>query len=532
MSSTWLPAQVSAAALVLLLTAFLGVTAPPAAATTAPSTSMLVPSNGAILSGTAATLDASATNATSVEFWILGGSYGYSGKMIGAATQTLYGWLSSWNTTTVPNASYTLVSEAFNGNATSYSTGITITVKNSPSTAVLVPTNGATLSGTAATLDASATNATSVEFWILGGSYGYSGKMIGTATQTVYGWLSSWNTTTVPNASYDLLSEAFNGTASAHSAAITITVDNGATNKALWFTNSGGDFVDGETQPSSIDRITTSGTYVNYTDPSLNDATGMTLGPDGAMWFTNTGPSGVGGGSIGRISASGTITHYTNATVDGPSDITVGSDGALWFTNFDNNSIGRITTSGKITNYTNDTINGPMGITAGPDGALWFTNYNGGTIGRITTSGIVTSYGGGNYYSPTLITAGPDGALWFTSYYGNYIGRITTSGTLTSYTDSSVSEPDGITTGPDGALWFTNPGGDSIGRITTSGTLSFFTNADVFGPEGITTGPDGALWFTDSSTIGRITTSGTFTFYYGPTATDGFSQPSSIAVGP
>ena len=58
MSSTWLPAQVSAAALVLVLTAFLGVTASPAAATTAPSTSVLVPSNGTILSGTAATLDA------------------------------------------------------------------------------------------------------------------------------------------------------------------------------------------------------------------------------------------------------------------------------------------------------------------------------------------------------------------------------------------------------------------------------------------------------------------------------------------
>ena len=37
-----------------------------------------------------------------------------------------------------------------------------------PTTSVLVPAKGATLSGTAATLDASASNATSVEFWILG----------------------------------------------------------------------------------------------------------------------------------------------------------------------------------------------------------------------------------------------------------------------------------------------------------------------------------------------------------------------------
>ena len=95
-----------------------------------------------------------------------------------------------------------------------------------PTTSVLIPATGATLSGTAATLDASASNATSVEFWLLGGSYGYSGKMIGTATQTLYGWLSSWNTTTVPNGSYVLLSEAFNSAGSSFSAGVSITVNN------------------------------------------------------------------------------------------------------------------------------------------------------------------------------------------------------------------------------------------------------------------------------------------------------------------
>ena len=191
-----------------------------------PPTSVLIPATGATLSGTAATLDASASNATSVEFWLFGGSYGYSGKMIGTATLTAYGWLSSWNTTTVPNGSYVLLSEAFNSSSSAFSPGITITVSNPPRTNVLIPATGATLSGTAATLDASASNATSVEFWLFGGSYGYSGKMIGTATLTAYGWLSSWNTTTVPNGSYVLLSEAFNSSSSAFSPGITITVSN------------------------------------------------------------------------------------------------------------------------------------------------------------------------------------------------------------------------------------------------------------------------------------------------------------------
>ena len=210
-------------------TSLITVTPPPAA----PTTSVLIPASGATLSGTSATLDASASNATSVEFWILGGSYGYSGKMIGTATSSSYGWLYSWNTTTVPNGSYALLSEAFNSTTSALSAPISITVSNPPTTSVLIPASGATLSGTSATLDASASNATSVEFWILGGSYGYSGKMIGTATSSSYGWLYSWNTTTVPNGPYALLSEAFNSTTSALSAPISITVSNPPTTSVL-----------------------------------------------------------------------------------------------------------------------------------------------------------------------------------------------------------------------------------------------------------------------------------------------------------
>ena len=191
-----------------------------------PTTTVLVPANGATVSGTT-TLDASASNATSVEFWLFGGSYGLSGHLIGTATLSAYGWAYSWNTTTVPNASYTLLSEAFNASASAFSAGVSIKVSNSaaPTTTVLVPANGATVSGTT-TLDASASNATSVEFWLFGGSYGLSGHLIGTATLSAYGWVYSWNTTTVPNASYTLLSEAFNASASAFSAGVSITVKN------------------------------------------------------------------------------------------------------------------------------------------------------------------------------------------------------------------------------------------------------------------------------------------------------------------
>ncbi len=59
-----------------------------------------------------------------------------------------------------------------------------------------------------------------------------------------------------------------------------------------------------------------------------------------------------------------------------PQGITLGPDGALWFTETLNNKIGRITTAGVITEYTIPVASSsPQGITSGPDGSLWFTMF-------------------------------------------------------------------------------------------------------------------------------------------------------------
>lgn len=94
----------------------------------APVTTVIIPSTGATLSGSATTLDASASNATRVEFLLFGG--GYWGQVLGTATPTYYGWLMSWNTTTVANGSYVLVSEAFNSTSSSFSPNVSVTITN------------------------------------------------------------------------------------------------------------------------------------------------------------------------------------------------------------------------------------------------------------------------------------------------------------------------------------------------------------------------------------------------------------------
>jgi hypothetical protein len=96
-----------------------------------PTTTIALPSNGATVSGSTV-LDASATNATSVEFRLFGGIYGYSAPVLCVAKLSLYGWVCLWNSVTVPNGSYALVAQASNSTATAFSPNVNITVKNPP----------------------------------------------------------------------------------------------------------------------------------------------------------------------------------------------------------------------------------------------------------------------------------------------------------------------------------------------------------------------------------------------------------------
>ena len=256
---------------------------------------------------------------------------------------------------------------------------------------------------------------------------------------------------------------------------------------------------------------------------------GITVGPDGNLWFTEPGAD-----VVGKITPSGAVTEY--AVGDLPAFIVAGPDGNLWFTEENASKIGKITTSGVITEYALTAGRSPAGIAAGPDGNLWFTEQNADKIGSITTSGDISEFDlppgppGGSY--PNLIAAGPDGNLWFTELHGNKIGKITTSGAITEYSLASGSSPVGIAAGPDGNLWFAEAGSNKIASITTSGAIIEYPIPTPSSQTGfISSGPDGNLWFTEQfgNNVGRITPSGTITEYAIPTPDAGAL---SITAGP
>jgi hypothetical protein len=192
-----------------------------------PTTFVGIPSNGATVSGDS-WLDAGASSPVgiaSVNFELSGGPF--TDQLISGSTPTIYGYIGAWNSTSVPNGTYTLLSVATDtlGQSTTSAT-ITITVNNPPpSTFVSVPSNGSTQSGTTAVLDAGASaDVTAVSYELTGGTL--TNQVIATGTATLYGWLAVWNTTSVPNGTYTLQSVGTYSSGTVTSAPITITVSN------------------------------------------------------------------------------------------------------------------------------------------------------------------------------------------------------------------------------------------------------------------------------------------------------------------
>ena len=301
----------------------------------------------------------------------------------------------------------------------------------------------------------------------------------------------------------------------------------------------------------------------SYALPHPTGANGITLGPDGALWFTTLDQTG--GNMIGAITTAGAIagalsanalTQANGLELPTGGDITPGPDGNLWIAQRDGQVVGEISSGGSQFTYVPPTRNSsPAQITAGPDGTLWFTEAAASKIAHVAPGGSVVEFptatpaayplgiaggpGGLMVYTeplvnkiayistdgkttgdftiptanalPTSIVLGLDNAFWFTEYGANKIGRLDFSGNFLEFPVSSA--PAAITVGPDLALYFTETAGNRIGRITIAGAVTEFVIPDMnSGPTGIAAGPDATLWFTENaaSRIGRLS------FIFGP----------------
>jgi len=186
----------------------------------------------------------------------------------------------------------------------------------------------------------------------------------------------------------------------------------------MWFTDYGSSSGDARIGKASTSTL---GTYTEYHTPTaFAGPTRITVGADNRMWFTESDSPTYSG--IGAITTAGAITEYALPAGAQPFGITLGPDGNVWFAT--GQGAGKITTAGTVTLYS-----GPTGfnrdITSGPDGNLWLAASSVAAVVRMTTTGFYTAFMTPSQGNPSGIAGGPDGNIWFTEDFTNDVGYIT-----------------------------------------------------------------------------------------------------------
>jgi streptogramin lyase len=157
--------------------------------------------------------------------------------------------------------------------------------------------------------------------------------------------------------------------------------------------------------------------YVSITPYAAAPSRALVFGPDQNLWF----PTGT---LMARLTPA-QDPEYFSLGDSSANELCVGPDEALWFTDTAQHRIGRLALNGKSQLFDLPPGSGPTRIVAGPDGALWFIAEGGDKIGRISVDGEATQYpiptSGG---LPYALTVGGDHNLWFTEKFSGKIGRL------------------------------------------------------------------------------------------------------------
>jgi streptogramin lyase len=174
------------------------------------------------------------------------------------------------------------------------------------------------------------------------------------------------------------------------------------------------------TQGGELLRVTATGEMTAFPVPEEIEPRGLTLGPDGNLWFTGLqhAYSGehsarVGVGWVGRMTPAGSLSLFrTPVRGSQPSAIAAAPDGVLWY----------VESSGNLGTFHADGTPGrrylaegwsPGGLVVGPEGDAWLVS-SGGPLTRVTPSGQRTRFP--VEYGPLAV--GHEGDIWVLGWEG------------------------------------------------------------------------------------------------------------------
>ncbi|KQN21437.1 hypothetical protein ASE86_14525 [Sphingomonas sp. Leaf33] len=292
-------------------------------------------------------------------------------------------------------------------------------------------------------------------------------------------------------------------------------------------------------------RIALDGSALYYPMPTGSGPHGSVFDAEGRLWVTFESA-----GALARIDTDdGRIVETIDVTIASdrlrgpmnphPHGLTLGADGALWFTGKLSNTIGRVDRGGRVEHFVLPSIGAvPIYVAPGPDGAIWCTELGASRIARVASDGTVTEIEIPTANSrPITIKPDPLGrAMWFTQEAGGRLGRIDLADP-TQLTEYPVPLPhrDAILAGhtfdADGNLWVQQYVSPPAAGPTVDDYVVRFDKAILEAPAGdltgvgitwfkapsqrtvmhrITMGPAGSVWFSELGLdkVGRIDRSG------------------------
>jgi YVTN family beta-propeller protein len=415
-----------------------------------PATTVLIPSTGATQSGRTALLDASAsTNVTSVKFEVSGGTI--TDQVVATGTPTLYGWLTQWNTYTVPNGSYSLQSVAcYSGGNCGTSSPVTVDVFNPPTAYVTDSTNPGVV-----TPINTANNTPGQPIANVGADPGAiavspDGETAYVMEHQIGGTITLINLVT-----------GIAGTP------ITLPANTGPVAMAITPDGSTGYLVDGSpSSPGGVLPIDLASGTVGARIPVFTlgaGASAIVMSPDGKTAYVSSPFSNPGGeGYVIPIdTATNTAGTPIQTTGHGPTGLAITPDGkTLYVTNFAtyDADFGLVSYSNTVTPIDTATATagppitvgtGPVAVAITPDGrTAYVTNIQSGDV---TPIDIATNTAGGPITlntplaaNPGLIAITPDGSTaYVVSQANNEVIPIDTA-TKSTEPPISVSEPLGI----------------------------------------------------------------------------------------
>lgn len=242
----------------------------------------------------------------------------------------------------------------------------------------------------------------------------------------------------------------------------------------------------------------------------LEDPTGLTFGPDGALYLSE-----FQGGRVRRVDSAGNMTTIAGggnvttgekgpalqAALMGPATIAFDREGNLYIAEQLGNRVRKVNRKGIITTIAGDgtgkwvrdgvpatqsSLVAPNGLAFDKQGNLYVSEFMGQRVRKISPNGTITTVAGNgktastgdggpainaSLNAPTGLAIDSDGNLFVAEIIGYKVRKIDTAGIISTVADN-MNGPSGLAIDPQGNLWIAEHFAMNLRKLDTRGTLT------------------------------------------------------------